>query len=321
MKIHVLILLAVLIMGELSEIDYQTVKVGDYIKQYAIVQKVNPSGSYVNALCTDCTCKLTIRGSNNVAVVSNQPMSQIDTGMFGLLVTPNMLQSSQSYLTFANCTSVAYGWGIAIGQLEQKDTVSASVSLSADNATTPTDESSCGANIGCWLDRLRTPLDAIAIALNPANFANILINKFTDWLGGLSKGEQNQATGIFSSIVHSLNTIGWSFIKLITNPIGWFKEDFMPLLWAVINGGLIIMFIPIVLIEAFLMGHSLLSVQSLRDRQRLFTFITTYINDHIIIVKTALMAAAYFIGGFTWLIKVLFEGFRALRSLIPFGGA
>lgn len=284
----IIILLICLTLGELAEIEYQTVAAGDYIKQYAIVQKINPSGSYVSGLCTDCTCKITIRDTTNTAIITAQPMTQLDSGLFGYMNNPGLLSENMNYMTFANCTSALYGWGIAIGQLEQTKT--APIGVMAENFTASSGQCEI-LNVGCHLNNIYAGMVSLSDSIRAIPKAIIdAANKM------LTNSTDGTLMTIFKGLIKIIIGLAASVIKMLTDPQRWFIEDFMPALIGGIQMVILQIFIPLALIESFIIGHALLSVANTSGRARFFSFITTYINDHINIIRM--------IVGFIWNIHV-----------------
>ena len=110
-KIFYVVLLVALVMGQLSEIKYQSVSYGGQIKQYAVVNQVSAEGADYFIPCPDCDCNLTVVDSRDNLLVDNQPATDAGLGLFTYQMLGEGYTTGQQYTLTHFCTSPTYGAG------------------------------------------------------------------------------------------------------------------------------------------------------------------------------------------------------------------
>ena len=137
-KVLYAILITFLVMGQLSEIKYQSVSYNGQIKQYAVVNEVSPEGADYFIVCPDCECNLTVTDSRDNVLVDNQPCTDEGLGLFTYRVEGVGYTMGQQYVLNHYCVSATKGEGgvnsimtIAAYNTPALDTFNSDVSPSA----------------------------------------------------------------------------------------------------------------------------------------------------------------------------------------------
>jgi len=108
-KIYFILML--LLIGELNEINSQTLNYGEYIQQYALIRMIYATGTKIIP-CEDCICKLTVKkSSNQETVLNNRDMNYLGNALFGYRALTSELNVNTDYRALVNCTSPSFGSG------------------------------------------------------------------------------------------------------------------------------------------------------------------------------------------------------------------
>lgn len=128
-----------MIVGSIEEIKNQDIYMGDYIKQYAIIQYVDNGATYTD-LCQDCSCTITISNNKYGEILNNAQTQEINTGLFGYKTEHGLFYSEQTYYALFNCTSIEYGQGLAYSQVNilTNNQVNTGLSPNSENIITTT---------------------------------------------------------------------------------------------------------------------------------------------------------------------------------------
>ena len=99
-------------------ITSQNVKIGDYIRQYALIE-FDREGAVYTVLCEDCTVYITLTDRYGNNIIYNKTMTELDTGLFGYLT--NDLKYGELYNARYESVSAEYGNGIIYGEVQITD--------------------------------------------------------------------------------------------------------------------------------------------------------------------------------------------------------
>lgn len=277
-----------------DEIGYQSVRIGENIQQYAIIDEIGPSGVPYRRLCASgCSCELSLKDtvSGEYRYVSKS-MTQIGPGLFGYRVASQDMISGRNYKAEANCSYLTV-WGIAYSDVrlgayeEPVGAEDGTAGLSAPYSGTCT-----GAEwdqiLPCYLDKIVSAVGDLTAALNPGLWITSALSRlYLKW--GESVGTIPIVGTAIMTILKALYgivaTIGMSIVKLVGDPGLWYKEDFIGFWVSLARGILVVLLVPVMLIECAIIGHTVLSISSLAGRQKLFKLIIVYFTDHLIILR------------------------------------
>jgi hypothetical protein len=211
MKKLLYLLMAFLLMGELTEIQSQSLYYGDYVQQVAKIQYINDYGTINLADCLDCKATITIY-KNNEIIVNNSNTTEILPALFGYKADVKELSTGIMYKAVFNMTH-GNNSGLVVSNFN--------ILKNSDKATSldSTSPSSCGIlDLGsCIKDlsiyvinfgkNLTTAIgDIITSIFNKLGLTDI-VSKFTDtikdWLGFIKP--------LFTGLKQILKGIIWIF--------------------------------------------------------------------------------------------------------------
>jgi hypothetical protein len=112
MKKILILAMAFMVIGQIAEIQEQTLNYNEYIEQYAVIRILNGTTEYYT-LCSDCTSYITVKKENTL-ILNTSLMTQLDTGLFGYLAIPSKFESGITYRAFINTTSPTWGKGFVM---------------------------------------------------------------------------------------------------------------------------------------------------------------------------------------------------------------
>lgn len=281
MKKILCLFLVLMVIGQLKEIKEQNVRFGEYIEQYAIVERVLQSGNSYYDKCISCNATLTVKDSSGKILINNQYMTELSRGHFGYLAKASELQTGKVYFTFFNISSsnVSLGSDILDGKLtvlsesntntNTENTINTESSWTIKDLSTydfnaePYKESAqCSNLIGGLFDTSIPDL----ISYLYCQFNSYLLYPLYNLLIDMKLIQIFKVFGyIYLSFLHILlfiigfvlNLFG-IVIDFYNNPTVYFFETVIPFLITVFSGILLAFFLFIMFIECGIIGYAYL---------------------------------------------------------------
>jgi len=242
--------------AQVSEITQQNVKINDMVRQYAVIQFVNPAGSPYFDYCTDCVCSASVYGENLILRKDDIAAAEIESGLFGFRATTNLFTTGKNHLVRFNCTSTEYGSGEVDSQV---------YILSGDTPASTAVDGFGTENVFIydWInDLLNPPEDEVEDS--PSVFDGVL--------------------GLITGALDGILKIMAIAFKLITSPAEGLQDLmglFIGIFW-----GLILLLMPfIMLLECFAIVYSLKTYQG----GNIISLVMVVVNANILIFSWGFM--------------------------------
>ena len=96
----------------------QNVKLGDYVRQYALVE-YSDNGAVYTVPCDDCSCYLSLSDADGVNYLYNQSMVKLENGLYGY--RSSSLTYGKLYTARFEAVSATYGSSVMFGEVQITD--------------------------------------------------------------------------------------------------------------------------------------------------------------------------------------------------------
>ena len=96
----------------------QNVKLGDYIRQYALVE-YSDNGAVYTVPCSDCSCYISLSDADGVNYLYNQSMVKLENGLYGY--RSGSLTYGKLYTARFEAVSPTYGSSVMFGEVQISD--------------------------------------------------------------------------------------------------------------------------------------------------------------------------------------------------------
>lgn len=150
-------------------ITYQNVKVGDYIRQYALIE-VDNNGAVYRIVCPDCSSYITLTDDDGTTYAYNVSMIELEEGLFGY--DTSILSYGKHYNARYETVSPTYGSAVIFGEVQISDKSEWIGSVNLDSVLQPqeiTVEEFCESDLDligrvlCKTDSSKTELDKFVL--------------------------------------------------------------------------------------------------------------------------------------------------------------